>query len=68
MIFSPFRIVLSYSKPKTITQMEESPVFIFQKGKILNEKELNIIGLKWMMLIQNNAREDKFMPYHYLRG
>ncbi len=48
--------------------MEESPVFIFQKGKILNEKELNIIGLKWMMLIQNNAREDKFMPYHYLRG
>ena len=59
---------MSYSKPKTITQMEERHAVIFQKGKILNEKELNIIGLKWMMLIQNKTREDKFMPYHYLRG
>jgi hypothetical protein len=48
--------------------MEERPVFIFQKGKMLNEKELNIIGSKWMMLLQNNARENKSMPYHYLRG
>jgi hypothetical protein len=48
--------------------MEERQVIIFQKGKILNEKELNIIGLKWMMLLQNNAREHKSMPYHYLRG
>jgi len=48
--------------------MEERPDIIFQKGKILNEKELNIIGSKWMMLLRNITREDKFMPYHYLRG
>ena len=48
--------------------MEERPVTIFQKGLILNEKELSIIGLKWMMLLQHNAREKKSMPYHYLRG
>ena len=48
--------------------MEERQIIIFQKGKILNEKELNIIGLKWMMLLKNNAREDKSMPYHYLRS
>jgi hypothetical protein len=48
--------------------MEERQVIIFQKGKILNEKELNIIGLKWMMLLQNKTRENKSMPYHYLRS
>lgn len=48
--------------------MEERPVIIFQKGKILNEKEIKTIGLKGMMLLQKKSRQDKSMPYHYLRA
>lgn len=47
--------------------MGESLVKVRQKGRALSQKERDIVGLKWMNLLQKRARDKRLMPYHYLR-
>ena len=47
--------------------MKERVKLILQKGKILNEKELEIAGQLRIRRFRNNASWGKLMPYHYLR-
>lgn len=48
--------------------MEDRLNSILQKGKILNEKELEIVGQEWIRRFLKNTGTDKLMPYHNLRG
>lgn len=47
--------------------METKVLNVVQKGRILGQQEMDLASLKWINLLQKRARENRQMPYHYLR-